>query len=584
MPSGRIPDYPSATLPISGVELLEIVQANQTRKCAVGDIFVDQADLTLRAQLASIVSAALGTSMVGYLNEGAGAQGRALNEKLDEFTSLTDFNGGVIDGSIDSTAALEAALAQNPRVYIPEGTFKFKNMDCIDGARVYGAGYNTIIQVATGAAPEHVFRCNSVDNVEIAYMRFEVDKTLHPTTVCIWGFDSNNIHVHDITFAGAGLIGVFMADVTEVVVEHCTVRDAAASGITLATVTLGNYRCKILDNLVSIPGSSASGISISAGSRCLIRGNSVNTSGIFGIQFAACTYSRMTQNTTFNTNREGCNMSDSIGCSIDTNVVVWDGVSGIDFGISIAAPNEPNNYNTVMNNIVVNSPKSGIALAANGVAINLLGNTVANNVVVNPNCVSDGLEGSGILLNGGSDARQNFIHGNHLYGASNMYFGVYDSDTSIGTIVRNNVIKAAITEDIRLNASDPTRCVALNGTERKNYYPVPTVIGGTQAIVTYTINFADYREDEWHVDVVLDITFNDISGAGGTELRIPLPFTAASGEWVWAGREAVTGGKMLQGIVNAGGSNIRIFDYSNAFPIADGSRVRISGRYERARA
>jgi hypothetical protein len=58
-----------------------------------------------------------------------------------------------------------------------------------------------------------------------------------------------------------------------------------------------------------------------------------------------------------------------------------------------------------------------------------------------------------------------------------------------------------------------------------------------------------------------------------------LPYQAAATA-ILAGRDNMGTGKMLQGLLSAGDTNLIIFNFDNTFPAINGSRLFLSGVYE----
>ena len=69
------------------------------------------------------LAASSGSSLVGFIQAGAGAVARTAQSKMRDVVSVKDF-GAVGDGVADDTAAIQAAHAASNQVFYPRGTYK----------------------------------------------------------------------------------------------------------------------------------------------------------------------------------------------------------------------------------------------------------------------------------------------------------------------------------------------------------------------------------------------------------------------------------------------------------------------------
>jgi hypothetical protein len=91
-----------------------------------------------------------GSSVVGFLQSGLGAQPRTVQSKLRDEVSVLDF-GADPTGVADSTNAIKNAIAASKNVYLPSGTYRITSpLYMTQGARLIGAGVgSTIINKTT---------------------------------------------------------------------------------------------------------------------------------------------------------------------------------------------------------------------------------------------------------------------------------------------------------------------------------------------------------------------------------------------------------------------------------------------------
>lgn len=120
MAGTKISELPVATLPLTGTELVPVVQGSAT------------------------VQTTLAT--MPYVPSGTGAVTTTVQTKLRETVSVKDF-GAVGDGVTDDTAAIQAAIDSGNPVFVPYGTYylatplKVQNGNVIYGVNGRGPGY-----------------------------------------------------------------------------------------------------------------------------------------------------------------------------------------------------------------------------------------------------------------------------------------------------------------------------------------------------------------------------------------------------------------------------------------------------------
>lgn len=78
------------------------------------------------ANLAVSLSVSSGSSLVGFLQSGAGAVSRTVQSKLRDVVSIKDF-GAIGNGAADDKAAIDAAAATGRAVFYPSGAYAFSD-------------------------------------------------------------------------------------------------------------------------------------------------------------------------------------------------------------------------------------------------------------------------------------------------------------------------------------------------------------------------------------------------------------------------------------------------------------------------
>lgn len=105
----------------------------------------------------------------------------------------------------------------------------------------------------------------------------------------------------------------------------------------------------------------------------------------------------------------------------------------------------------------------------------------------------------------------------------------------------------------------------------------PTITAGSGTITTSSATGRSGKVGKTvNIQMAVTITTN---GTGASCVIATLPYAASAFEFVLSGRNTTTG-KMLQGEILAGANYIRIFNYDNSYPAADGEILYISGTYE----
>ena len=102
MAGTKISQLPTATTPLTGAEIVPVVQSSATVQTSVNSL----------------------GSGIGYTPAGTGAVATTVQTKLREWVSVKDF-GAVGNGIADDTSAIQAAAiaATGKILYVPQGTY-----------------------------------------------------------------------------------------------------------------------------------------------------------------------------------------------------------------------------------------------------------------------------------------------------------------------------------------------------------------------------------------------------------------------------------------------------------------------------
>lgn len=117
---------------------------SMTVKDRQGRVVFSVLDATADSNITTALAASSGSSLVGFLQAGTGAQPRTVQSKLRETVSVKDF-GAVGDGIVDDTLAIQAAIDSTAgalRVLLPPGVFKTTSTIYLrrNGVHIVGCG------------------------------------------------------------------------------------------------------------------------------------------------------------------------------------------------------------------------------------------------------------------------------------------------------------------------------------------------------------------------------------------------------------------------------------------------------------
>ena len=515
-----------------------------------------------------------------------GAVYRSLEDKIaDGPISVKDF-GAIGDGLVDDTAAFVAASAYaqslSKGLYAPKGEYLVSSFTVHAGVDFFGDGKTeTIIRNVGPAGPDAYHIVIVGNNATASHVKVISSDT---GIVCVHTPHTTGATIHDVTTVG-GARGIFGYGCTDALVYNCDVSGFMYHGINFEGP--GTTRCNVHVNKVdgSLSVGAGCGILTHSGTDCKVTNNYVNRAHTFGIYFGTCEGSIMSGNTVRNTRLEAYQMADSNRCSIDGNIAIWplENSVGIDFGISLWAPNGPADpgatcdYNSIINNAVINAPKSGISCEGSAGASNSF-SKIQGNTVINANSVKEaGSHPAGIALYGAGVHHtlisDNFIYANHGW----MPLGIREVE-SVNTSIKNNKIHGATARKILREATSSMSTNGLRlGDAGTTWNPAITSQSGT--IGASSVQEASFYELEHMTYISLIVTVSNKGSAGGA-LIVSLPYNARTGRaHIMVGREVSQTGMT---VLAEGASNslvIRRFD--NADPIVSGGVYVISGWIER---
>ena len=129
---------------------LKLTDANDVEIWTVDNL--NGPDVVTQAAILATLAASNGSSLIGYIQSGAGAQAQTVQSALRRTLTPQDF-GAVGDGIADDTAAFQAAVneaqSKNLTLYLP-GAFKIGQINITGNLHLQGAGSQTTITAKSG--------------------------------------------------------------------------------------------------------------------------------------------------------------------------------------------------------------------------------------------------------------------------------------------------------------------------------------------------------------------------------------------------------------------------------------------------
>lgn len=152
--------------------------------------------------------------------------------------------------------------------------------------------------------------------------------------------------------------------------------------------------------------------------------------------------------------------------------------------------------------------------------------------------------------------------GSDSLGGSNL---VYPGETKVLIADGSNSVWSVIASNLGYTNATITQAISTTDGSIESNTGTITLASGS---VTYQQDGAFYK-----VRVSALITTN---GTGGGYIRIAMPFSAGAYS-VICGREIATTGKMLEGVMASGGSDLVVVNYDNTYPAASGYNLVLTG-------
>jgi hypothetical protein len=484
-----------------------------------------------------------------------------VQDKLQQYLSVKDY-GAIGNGTANDTSAVNTgiatATAAGRALYFPAGTYLVSQITALVGMKLVGESSLTTIIKAKGSSNVDLVTSPSttIDDVWIESIRFDgnsagntagdtlVIKGHRPTLIDLVVIDSAaNAIVTDWagpSFRTAGSEGYF---------SHITIDSPQKSG----WLHSGPSDSYFEDIIIIDPGQKTTasyyGLYLDpTGSGSNGRFNNLHhwtRSNATKIALAGV-YVGFGGNTFTNCHFEGGNLPLNIASNFNTFAACAYYAPRTGYAVNIGATSSANYLDGALGLTFYsgNANYTGVNLAGAGNTLNL----TAGGAITAINFGDSATGSNFVRINGYIDAG----------GAA--YAGTQAADDDI-------LIQIAGAGGGQLVQSTPHVWTAYT----------PTITAGSGTITTVSAT-GRYIRNGATVQLQIAVTMTT-NGTGADNIYATLPVQAAAHEYVIAGRNNTTG-KMLQGDIISGATEIRIFDYANVYPIANGQIIYVSGSYE----
>jgi hypothetical protein len=164
---------------------------------------------------------------------------------------------------------------------------------------------------------------------------------------------------------------------------------------------------------------------------------------------------------------------------------------------------------------------------------------------------------------------------------ANIATNTADIATNTANIATNTANIATNATGIATNTTNiASNTASINAMQAAWTTYTPTVTAGTGTFTTVSAAGRYLKTGHTvHLAVVITLTSN---GTAASFIKVTLPFTGSIGQFVLAGRESNSTGKMIQGIIGLSDTVVTLFNYDGTYPGGTGFQITISGTYESA--
>lgn len=404
-------------------------------------------DSGLRAELAL----STGSSLVGFLQSGAGAVLRTLQSKDRDVVSVKDF-GAIGDGTLHTVlewytigspyyrgfADLAAVQAVYPHVYASTDTIDFAGVQAAVNSLVNGGiisvsdGHYIFAPVNNGAALVIPTNVTLVGKNSSTIFELITDITDMPSVSTNWDF----ILMSGTTNTGGG-------------VKNITFKHTGGRRNNCATIAVRNGATKKVISGNTFDYTIASAIVLEGNvaspypTQCLVKNNSISNTGRHGVYISGCTHNTVTLNQFFTTGLES-----TVIRNADDNDIICNEYTGgsttLYAAIALAAPPTGSAHKVSRLKVIENRILNyyGAGFYGQGVGCSLVDSTIKDNTI---NLAADiSVTDHSLMFYKTSNC---IIEGNIIYGGQNrgmMFYGCSNNKIKSNTIRNVNAANAAV--------------------------------------------------------------------------------------------------------------------------------------------